>query len=49
MKRNKEISFSIDKKLIFLVMVVSVVTITAVLILALTLLPKFYKKEWMIN
>ena len=29
MKRNKEISFSIDKKLIFLVMVVSVVTITA--------------------
>lgn len=29
MKHNKEISFSIDKKLIFLVMIVSVVTITA--------------------
>ena len=36
MKRNKEISFSIDKKLIFLVMIVSIVTISASAYLSFT-------------
>src|SRR3989304_4631239 len=36
MKHNKEISFSIDKKLIFLVMIVSIVTISASAYLSFT-------------
>jgi class 3 adenylate cyclase len=36
MKRNKEISFSIDKKLIFLVMIVSIVTISVSAYLSFT-------------